>query len=333
MPTPTAQTYDFTGWYTAKTGGSKVTADTVITANTTLYSHWTPKGASTGATYKVTYYPSGGDANSVPAQQTKQQGVDLTLSTKKPTKSYTLTFDTTNAIADPAGQTRSCTFTKWNTKLDGTGTAYASGATYKTDANLTLYAQWTNPKAGTLPTVTAQTLDFIGWFTAASGGEQITADTVITKSMTLYGHWKTKTYKVTYYPGGGTNAPAAQTKTHGKDLTLTTAKPTKTYTITFDANAPLTPPAAQTRSCTFTKWNTKLDGSGTSYASGAVYKDNANLTLYAQWTNPKASTLPTMTAQTLTFLGWYTEKTGGTKVTANTVITGNTTLYAHWKAK
>ena len=33
----------------------------------------------------------------------------------------------------------------------------------------------------------------------------------------------------------------------------------------------------------FKNWNTKADGTGTTYASGAIYSDNANVTLYAQW--------------------------------------------------
>ena len=34
-----------------------------------------------------------------------------------------------------------------------------------------------------------------------------------------------------------------------------------------------------------------------------------------------------------TFLGWYTAKNGGTKVAAGLKITGDTTFFAHWKAK
>jgi uncharacterized repeat protein (TIGR02543 family) len=34
---------------------------------------------------------------------------------------------------------------------------------------------------------------------------------------------------------------------------------------------------------TFTGWNTKSDGSGTTYKAGASYKPTANTTLYAQW--------------------------------------------------
>jgi uncharacterized repeat protein (TIGR02543 family) len=43
------------------------------------------------------------------------------------------------------------TFAGWNTRANGSGTAYAAGASYSTVANLTLYAQWT-PE---LPTLTA----------------------------------------------------------------------------------------------------------------------------------------------------------------------------------
>ena len=44
---------------------------------------------------------------------------------------------------------------------------------------------------GTLPQPTWQYHQFLGWFTAAEGGEQVMAETVVTASMTtLYAHWK-----------------------------------------------------------------------------------------------------------------------------------------------
>ena len=72
------------------------------------------------------------------------------------------------------------------------------------------------------------------------------------------------TYKVTYSANGGSGAPSAQTKTYGIAITLSSAKPTRT-------------------GYTFLNWNTKSDGSGTTYASGASYTSNANITLYAIW--------------------------------------------------
>ena len=49
----------------------------------------------------------------------------------------------------------------------------------------------------------------------------------------------------------------------------------------------------------------------------------------------KYGTLPTASRDYYTFDGWYTAKTGGSKVTANTVFEGtdNVYLYAHWTAK
>lgn len=41
--------------------------------------------------------------------------------------------------------------------------------------------------------------------------------------------------------------------------------------------------------------------------------------------------LPTATKAKYTFLGWFTEKTGGTKITPDTVITEDSIFYAQWK--
>ena len=45
---------------------------------------------------------------------------------------------------------------------------------------------------GTLPTPTKQGYGFLGWFTAASGGTQVTSGTTvsITSNQTLYAHWE-----------------------------------------------------------------------------------------------------------------------------------------------
>lgn len=47
LPTPTRSgNYRFNGWFTAQNGGTKVTTDTVFTANSTIYAHWTYTGGS-----------------------------------------------------------------------------------------------------------------------------------------------------------------------------------------------------------------------------------------------------------------------------------------------
>ena len=48
--------YSFDGWYTEKSGGTKITTATVFSANTTVYAHWTYIGGGGGYNPPVTYY-------------------------------------------------------------------------------------------------------------------------------------------------------------------------------------------------------------------------------------------------------------------------------------
>ncbi len=48
LPTSIQSGYSFNGWYTAKTGGDKITLDTVFTASVTVYAQWT-KNSSGGS--------------------------------------------------------------------------------------------------------------------------------------------------------------------------------------------------------------------------------------------------------------------------------------------
>ena len=62
LPTPTRSSYSFDGWYTEKNGGTKVTTDTVFSANTTVYAHWTYTGGYyPPAYYTLTFETNGGD--------------------------------------------------------------------------------------------------------------------------------------------------------------------------------------------------------------------------------------------------------------------------------
>mgnify|MGYP004710048425 CR=1 FL=1 len=51
LPTPTRSGYSFEGWYTSATGGTKITDSTKVTANITIYAHWT-KNSETKAVVK-----------------------------------------------------------------------------------------------------------------------------------------------------------------------------------------------------------------------------------------------------------------------------------------
>ena len=104
--------------------------------------------------------------------------------------------------------------------------------------------------------------NFLGWYTAASGGTKITSSYYGCPSR-VYAHWERKTYTVSYNANGGSGAPAAQKKTHGVNLTLSSTKPSRTG---YD----------------FVGWSTSKNGA-VAYSAGAAYKNNSSVTLYAVW--------------------------------------------------
>ena len=281
--------------------------------------------------YDIYYYANGGEGE--PASQTKIHGTDIVLSTEKPTKSYTITYDANGGSISRPNKTVNCGFKNWNTEWDGSGKAYAPGGKYSADADAYLYAQWNNPGTGTLATPKRPEYEFVGWFTSAYGGTEVTTSTVITGNITIYAHWRAlEKFTVSYSANGGTGAPSSQTKLEDTDLTLSSDKPTKSYTITYDANGGNLSASGKPVICGFKNWNTRSDGSGKAYALGGTYSANESTTLYAQWNNPKAATLATPKRTGYEFIGWFTSANGGTQIDSSTVITGNITVYARWKS-
>jgi len=295
--------------------------------------------------YTVSYNAGGGSG--APAAQSKAPGVNLTLSSQVPTWT-------------------GYTFLGWNTKADGTGTSYNPGGTYSSDANATLYAIWQ---------VTTYTVSF-----DANGGSGAPADqtktygqglalssTEPTKTGYTFSKWNTKA------DGTGTDYNPGDTYTGNADLTLYAIWEALTFTVTYDNNGHGTAPEAQTKSYnvditlaaaitgvtggTMTEWNTKADGTGTSYDPEDTYSGNADLTLYAIWTastytvtfdadggsvDPATKTvtwgqkygeLPTPTITGETFYGWFDED--DVLITENSMclLTGDITLTASWSIR
>jgi uncharacterized repeat protein (TIGR02543 family) len=124
--TPTALTpnaftrsgYNFSGWNTSANGAGTAYANDAtypFTASVTLYAQWT-----VATPYTVTFN-SNGEAGSM-SPETASSPTVLTSNTFTPAYGYV--------------------FSGWNTNANGSGTAYANGATYGFSASLTLYAQW-----------------------------------------------------------------------------------------------------------------------------------------------------------------------------------------------
>lgn len=156
---------------------------------------------------------------------------------------------------------------------------YAASASADRDYTITINGKTVktgsfniNNKTGTL-TVTSGTVDINKTTSAQSISFKVEFEFKLTWSGT-YGGWKSKSgsisipaktkYTISYNANGGSDAPASQTKWYGTSLKLSTTKPTKSGS-------------------TFSEWNTKSDGSGTSYDPGDSYTKNEKATLYAIW--------------------------------------------------
>jgi len=343
LSTPTRTGYDFNGWSTAANGGgTSFTSANIITANITVYANWTAKS------YRLTYDDNGGSGQ--PAYETHTTDSVFNLSATMPTKT-------------------GYGFGGWNTNNTGTGTNYASGASYTMPGvATTLYANWTaiyytvtfdsqggssvasktilqDNAVGTLSTPTRTGYDFNGWSTAANGGgTSFTSANIITANITVYANWTAKSYRLTYDDNGGSGQPAYETHTTDSVFNLSATMPTKT-------------------GYGFGGWNTNNTGTGTNYASGASYTmPGVATTLYANWTanytytvtfdsqdattlaNPTTRTinspvttvlLPTAPTRTdYVFKGWYTAVGGGgSSFTASTVVVHDITVYAMWIGK
>lgn len=207
----------------------------------------------------------------------------------------------TDVDTKPNGFTRvGYTFKGWNTKADGSGTPYQPGADIRLDGDVTLYAVWEanpykvayapNGGKGTMPEQTfaydqTQPLSenlfnrpgysFTGWNTKADGsGDAYKNQQEVTNlttenggEVTLYAQWKADPATLHYDANADTatgNTPDSEGVTGD--------------TVTVNENG------YANEGYTFTGWNTKPDGTGTSIDPDDKYTLPAgDTTVYAQW--------------------------------------------------
>ena len=185
------------------------------------------------------------------------------------------------------------TFTGWNTKADGTGTAYTDGQNVNIDSDMTLYAQWEVDNKYTITfksndssnTTTSQRVPelietklndntftrvgytFTGWNTKADGTGTAYTDgqnVNVNSDMTLYAQWEINKYTITFNANGGTGTLDPQQVSYNTS--------TKLSKNTFVKDG-----------FKFDGWNTKADGTGTAYSNQQSVSLSDNLLLYAQW--------------------------------------------------
>lgn len=157
LPTISRTNYTFNGWYTAASGGTKITSASKVStsSNHTLYAQWTRTG------FTVTFNKNGGNTPNPLSKSVTQGSTYGTLATCT-RNGYTLKG--------------------WYTATSG-GTKITSSTTVNLTADQTLYAQWTpitytisyNANGGT-------------GTTASSTHTYGTAKTLTTNGFTKFGH-------------------------------------------------------------------------------------------------------------------------------------------------
>lgn len=342
LPTPVRNGYIFDGWYTTKSGGTKITASTTVnlTSDQTLYAHWTSV-----KTYTVTFDANGGSID----QTTRNIQAGSPIG------------------ALPTPNRSGYKFIGWKDVKEGSG-MIVNSETFIVEGDLKLYANWSKIEEdntvtisfnanggsvtpsvktikvgesyGNLPTPSRDGYVFDGWYTASQDGSRITSSTVATKNLTLYAYWSANTpkkvYTIYFDVNGGMNS-SRQSKT------VTAGKPYGAF------------PVPARNGYSFDGWYTSQSGGEKIYESMIVNIDS-DQTLYAHWSkeaktytvvfdpnggsvSPQTKTvtagfaygeLPMPTYDGFIFLGWYT---GKTKITSSSIydLNRDITLYAQWE--
>ncbi len=228
------------------------------------------------------------------------------------------------------------------------GTTGASTTLNAGSASATFKAGYTANT--TLTAVAATGYTFAGWYTDSKVSSDLKPTVNPAGATTYYAYYEAHQYTVKFDANGGTGSMSNQSHTYGVSKALTANAFTRT-------------------GYTFAGWNTKADGTGTSYTdkqsvSNLTSTNSATVTLYAQWTPATytitykdqgnadflgthaidyptthtygvETTLKSATRTGYTFEGWHTDQACTNKVTSlgATAYTANITLYAKWQPK
>lgn len=203
LTVPSHATATFLGWLTESgDAGVQISSDTKVTSDITIYAHWGYKPVldTDGGIIEGSFegFPSADSPEGYKIEELPEVRKD------------NYTFDGWyhgNTLVEAEStidlSTDKVIKAHWKQKDSVTVTLNANGGTLpdNTDNTITVYKG--NPVAA-LPTPTKENCDFEGWFTAASGGEKVTANTTASSDMTLYAHWAQLNCKVTFHPDKGT---------------------------------------------------------------------------------------------------------------------------------
>ena len=275
--------YSIVGWTTSSVSGAAKTNDLSSTYSTqasiTLYPVWAPgvyaitydgQGATTAASGGSATYTAAAAVANIPSTAPLRTGYTFggwyTASTGG--------TQVTNGSYTPASPYGAITlYARWSANTNNSITYDGQGATTAASGGSATYT--TAAAVATIPTTAPlrSGYTFSGWFTASTGGTQVTNGSYTPASpygaITFYAQWTPLTNNAITYNGQG-----ATTAASGGSTTYTTA----TAIATIPTTAPLR------TGYTFNGWYTSSTG-GTQVTNGSYTPASpyGAITLYAQW--------------------------------------------------
>lgn len=333
LPQASRAGYQFEGWYTQKTGGSKVTANTKVTIKKTqtLYAHYTP------VTYQIVYFANGGIHNNPLTYQVTSDNIVLS-----------------------APERTGYTFTGWYT--DSVLTNKIDQIVRGSTGNISLYAGWRpdtytisyelyggtnnrrNPESYditssvSLYSPTREGYTFKGWYTDAAFEHKVTSIAKgTTGKLSLYAKWEAIQYHITYQLYDGTN-DSSNPSVYQYDSPDIVLKPAvkEGYEFTgwtkngFNGTAVATIPKGS-------KGNITLYANYTLKQYDITYILNAEDGLTVENPNPDSYTVHTRirlqkpVMQGYQFMGFYRDEAFTDPVATLNGESGDLTLYAKWE--
>lgn len=326
----------------AKTGYTTPSAQTVVFDSTSAK---TITFTYPVVNYTISYNLNGGSVSGNPSSYNIESS---TITLKNPSKTgntftgWTGSNGTTaqTSVSISSGSTGNKSYTA-NWRVNSyTATFNGNGGSAGTSITKPYGSQ-----LGTLPTSSRTGYTFRGWFTATSGGTQIsTTTTMPANNVTYYAQWSANTYTVNYNANGGTGTTASSSHTYGVAKALTSNGFSRTgYTFLGWSTSPSATTATYTNGQSVSNLSSTNGGTVTLYA---VWKVNS----YTLTFNPNGGTvsetsrkvaqgsplgkLPVPTRPGYIFNGWFAYSYGGTQYTESSIMgSSDLTIYASWTQK
>lgn len=261
-----------------------------------------------------------------------------------PGKTYTVTFNANGGTVSPTSKTvvygapygdlptpvrAGYTFTGWyNSSREGAGDLITSATIVNRTTNQTLYAHWTVGVVGTAPTVTTGDYELKGL--KDDGYQTIIHGTVNSdggSAVTEYGFHVRRV-------STGTETKLSQNLVGSMSDFYIGVSLQKNYDEEYQYRAY----ATNSVGTSYGEWVTFIPSGGSAGRYTVSFDPNGGSVSTASISvtyGEAYGVLPTPVRSGYIFAGWYTTASGGTRITADTIVatSANHTLYAHWTAE